>query len=60
MIIRRGVEVGPGKITNLQMQRADVSSVPEGMEFGTQIESKADIIAGDSIASVRHTQNDKR
>lgn len=60
MIIRRGVEVGPGKITNLQMQRADVSSVPEGMEFGTQIESKADIIAGDSIASLRHTQNDKR
>lgn len=52
MIMRRGIEVGPGRITNLQMQKADVSSVPEGMEFGAQIDTKADIIAGDIITSI--------
>ncbi len=48
-IQRRGIEVGSGKITNLQMQRLDVSTVPEGMEFGAQIETKADLVAGDTI-----------
>ena len=57
MIMRRGIEVGPGRITNLQMQKADVSSVPEGMEFGTQIDTKADIIAGDIISSVPSGKN---
>ncbi len=52
VIARRGIEVGTGKVVNLQMQRADVNSVPEGMEFGTQIESKADIVAGDTISAV--------
>ncbi|MES2135018.1 MAG: translation initiation factor IF-2 [Patescibacteria group bacterium] len=52
MIIRRGIEVGAGKITNLQMQRADVDSVPEGMEFGAQVESKADIVSGDTISAM--------
>jgi len=52
VITRRGIEVGTGKVTNLQMQRADVDSVPEGMEFGTQIESKADIVSGDTISAM--------
>lgn len=50
-IVRRGIEVGHGKIVNLQMQKADVQSVPEGMEFGAQIETKADIIGGDVLTS---------
>lgn len=50
-IVRRGIEVGPAKIVNLQMQRADVDSVPEGMEFGAQIDTKADIVAGDSLSA---------
>ncbi|MEK7613769.1 MAG: translation initiation factor IF-2 [Patescibacteria group bacterium] len=48
-IIRRGIEVANGKITNLQAQRADVDSLSEGKEFGAQIETKADIIGGDQI-----------
>lgn len=50
-IIRRGIEVGNGKIVNLQMQKADVGTVPTGMEFGTQIDSKVDVIAGDVISA---------
>jgi translation initiation factor IF-2 len=51
IIMRRGIEVGPGKIVNLQMQRADVDSVPEGMEFGAQVETKADLIGGDILTA---------
>ncbi|MDE2078764.1 MAG: GTP-binding protein [Patescibacteria group bacterium] len=53
-ILRRGIEAGSGKITNLQMQRADVSSVPEGMEFGAQIDTKADVVQGDSVVTERN------
>ncbi len=49
VIMRRGIEVGPGRIVNLQRDRADVSAVPEGAEFGAQIESKVDIVTGDVV-----------
>ena len=49
IIQRRGIDVGKGKIVNLQSQRADVESVGEGTEFGAQIETKADITGGDII-----------
>lgn len=52
LIMRRGIEVGSGKIVNLQQGRADTSRVPEGTEFGAQVESKADIIAGDHLISI--------
>lgn len=52
LIHRRGIEVGMGKVVNLQMQRADVDAVPEGMEFGAQVESKADIVAGDTLSAL--------
>lgn len=48
-IMRRGIEVGKGKVVNLQSQKADVSSVAEGKEFGAQIETKADIVSGDTL-----------
>jgi translation initiation factor IF-2 len=48
-IIRRDIEIGRGKITNLQQQRSDVSSIGEGMECGMQIDTKADVVAGDMI-----------
>lgn len=47
-IMRRDIEIGRGKITNLQQQKSDVSSVSNG-EFGMQIESRSDIAAGDHI-----------
>jgi len=49
IIIRRGIDAGSGKIINLQSQRADVKSVSEGVEFGAQIETKSDVMAGDAI-----------
>ncbi|MBI3573674.1 GTP-binding protein [Candidatus Kaiserbacteria bacterium] len=54
IVMRRGIEVGPGRIVNLQMQRSDVDSVPESMEFGAQIETKADVVAGDLLVASPH------
>lgn len=50
-IARRGIDVGQGKVVNLQAQKSDVDSVSEGAEFGAQIETKADITGGDMIES---------
>jgi len=47
-ILRRDIEVGRGKLINLQQQKSNVQEIREG-EFGMQIESKADIAAGDYI-----------
>lgn len=60
MIMRRGIEVGLGKIVNLQSRKEDVSSVAEGTEFGAQIETKGDIIASDLIVAQKKNINDKR
>ncbi|XKT74183.1 MAG: translation initiation factor IF-2 [Patescibacteria group bacterium UBA2163] len=49
IIKRRDIDVGHGKVLNVQTQKSDVSSVSEGAEFGAQIESKADITGGDYI-----------
>lgn len=48
-IIRREIEVGRGKILNLQSQKADVDMVEAGTEFGMQVDTKADLVAGDVI-----------
>ena len=52
-ITRRGIEVSTGKILNLQHNKANVSEVNEGAEFGAQVDSKADIITGDIVTEVR-------
>lgn len=49
VIIRRGTPVGRGKITNLQLQKADVQTVSEGAECGMQVETKADLVQGDTV-----------
>ena len=46
-IYRRGIEVGTGKVLNLQQQKSDAAQVTEGLECGMQVDSKADIVAGD-------------
>lgn len=51
-IKRRDEVLGEGKIVNLQAQRNDVDSVPEGEQFGAVIESKLNIVEGDSIEIV--------
>ncbi len=51
-IVRRGIEVGKGKVANLQQQKMDVKEILEGNEFGAQIAFKADIAAGDILEEV--------
>ncbi len=47
-ILRRDIEIGSGVVKNLQQYKSDVEQVEEG-EFGMQIETKAEITAGDHI-----------
>lgn len=48
-IERRGIDVGKGKIINLQAGKQDANDVKEGTEFGAQIDTKADVVGGDII-----------
>ncbi|MCE9585045.1 translation initiation factor IF-2 [Candidatus Nomurabacteria bacterium] len=50
-IIRREFEIGKGKIVNLEKGKTKTSEVEEGTEFGTMIESKIEIVAGDILES---------
>lgn len=47
-IMRKGVEIGRGKVLNLQQNRADVKQI-EGGEFGAQVESALEIVSGDVL-----------
>lgn len=47
-ILRRDIEVGRGKLTNLQSMKSNVDAVSDG-EFGMQIESKTELAPGDYI-----------
>lgn len=50
-IMRRDIEIGQGKIKELQQQKNKVSETREGTEFGTLIEAKIEILPGDKIES---------
>ncbi len=50
-IVRRGIELGRGRLTNLQQARADVKEIHVEGEFGLQIESKAEALPGDVIST---------
>ncbi len=50
---RRGIPLGNGKLTNLQVARADVNEIKVEGEFGLQVETKADIAAGDTLVTYR-------
>ncbi len=51
-ILRRDLEIGRGKLLNLQQQKSDVQSVSHD-EFGMQVDSRTDIAAGDYIETFR-------
>jgi len=51
-ILRREVEIGRGKIKELQHAKVGVENVSEGSEFGAMIESKIEIAPGDHIERV--------
>ena len=48
-ILRRDVEIGEGKIIELQSQKIKVSEVPEGNECGLQVESKITLAERDVL-----------
>lgn len=52
-IDRRGVPLGNGKLTNLQVARSDVQEIKMEGEFGLQVEAKTDISAGDTLTAFR-------
>ncbi len=47
-ITRRDIEIGTGKLTNVQQYKKDVQEVSEG-EFGMQVQTKTEVAAGDMI-----------
>ncbi len=48
-IMRRGAEIGKGKIRELQQQKEKTSEVLKDREFGAQVESKMEIAPGDVL-----------
>jgi translation initiation factor IF-2 len=48
-ILRRGEEIGKGKIVELQQGKQNVSQVAEGTEFGTKIDATVEIAHGDTL-----------
>jgi translation initiation factor IF-2 len=51
-ITRRGVELGKGRIIELQSQKIKVDTVNEGNDCGLQVESKVDMIPNDILTAV--------
>ncbi len=51
-IIRRNVELGRGRIVELQSQKIKTNVVNEGNECGLMVESKFEMIPGDIIESI--------
>ncbi|MEI8327692.1 MAG: translation initiation factor IF-2 [Candidatus Taylorbacteria bacterium] len=52
-IVRREAEIGRGFIRELQQQKKRVTEVREGFEFGSLIDAKFEIAAGDKVEVVR-------
>ena len=55
-IIRREVEIGEGKIKEIQSQKIKTDSVKEGDEFGMMLESKMDVVPGDILQEISKIQ----
>lgn len=49
MILRRGVEIGEGKITELQQSKIKTNEVSEGLDCGLMIESRMTVAERDSL-----------
>lgn len=48
-IIRRGTEIGRGRVIDLEQAKSKVSTVEEGSQLGTVVESKISLAAGDVL-----------
>lgn len=51
-IVRRGIELGRGKIVELQSQKIKTQEVLEGTECGLMVESKFEIIPSDVLEAI--------
>ena len=54
-IDRRGIDLGKGRITNMQMARSDIKELHVEGEFGLQVETKVEIAQGDTLIPFRIT-----
>lgn len=52
-IMRRDLEIGRGRLLNLQVAKADVKELHTEGEFGLQLESRAEAAGGDQLAAFR-------
>ncbi|MES2225950.1 MAG: translation initiation factor IF-2 [Patescibacteria group bacterium] len=52
-IDRRGVPLGQGRLTNLQVARVDTGVIKMEGEFGLQVETKSEIAQGDTLTTFR-------
>ncbi len=48
-VLRRGIEIGRGKVRELQQQKLKASEVASPKEFGAMVESKMEIAPGDYL-----------
>jgi translation initiation factor IF-2 len=53
IVMRRGTEIGRGKILELQSQKSNVQSVYEETEFGAMVEMKIEILGGDTLVAFK-------
>jgi translation initiation factor IF-2 len=56
-IMRRDIELGRGKLLNLQVAKADVKELHIEGEFGLQLESKTETAGGDVLVAFRVVEN---
>ncbi len=56
-ILRRDIELGRGRLTNLQQARVDMKEIHTEGEFGLQVEAKTEIAAGDVLVAFRVVEN---
>lgn len=52
-ILRRDIDLGRGKLLNLQQARADMKEIHTEGEFGLQVEAKTEIAGGDVLVAFR-------
>lgn len=52
-VMRRGGEIGRGKIRELQTKKQRAQEVAEGYEFGMLLDAKVEVAAGDRIEAVK-------
>jgi translation initiation factor IF-2 len=50
-ILRREIELGRGKISNLQQARADVKEIKTEGDFGIEVDSKTEAAPGDTLVT---------